>query len=315
MAMVDVVVPVYGGWDHVERCLDSLGRQTLAPRVIVVDDASPDDTLAQLRTRSGIELIALDVNRGFAGAVNAGLAATTADVVVLVNSDVVAHPTLLERLVAPFNDPSVGSATPLLLRPDGRIDAYGICVDPTLAGYVRLHGASRPAERSPVHGLIGPYGAVAAYRRTALDAVGDLDEGIGMYGEELDLALRLDAAGWSTTAVPEATAEHVGGASAGRGSRAQRRRAAFGRGYLLRAWRVLRTRHALRAVVTEALVCAADLVLSRDAVALTGRIAGYRAGRRATPRPSGLPPHVDRGIGFLESLRLRRAGRATSADD
>jgi GT2 family glycosyltransferase len=313
---IDVVVPVYGNWPITESCLLHLRAQSATHRVIVVDDAGPDDTLECLAADfPEVTVVALEQNLGFAGACNRGLAAASADIVVLVNNDVDAEPELLERLTAPFAaDQRLGSATPLLFKPDGRVDAYGICADVTLSGFVRFNGASADTAvrdggpGGPGHTLLGPYGAVAAYRRAALLEVGDFDEGIKMYGEELDLALRLSAAGWSTIAVPDARGTHLGGATSGRGSPSQRRKAGYGRGYLLRAHGVLRGRHGIRALVTEIIVCAGDLVLSRDLASTKGRLAGWRAGASAGPRARTIPG-IDRSIGFIESLRLRIGDR------
>jgi N-acetylglucosaminyl-diphospho-decaprenol L-rhamnosyltransferase len=306
---VDVVVPVYGNWKITAVCLERLSRQSIPHRVIVVDDNSPDDTLERLATEyPHLDVIALERNSGFAAACNRGVKEGTGDIVVLFNNDVEAEPSLLERLVEPFSDERVGSTTPLLLQPDGRIDAFGITADQTMAGFVRLHGADIRHLEHPTHRLIGPYGAVAAYRRAALDDVGLLDEGIVMYGEELDLALRLNAAGWKPEAAPSARAVHLGGATSGAGSPKQRERAGFGRGYLLRAYGVVRSRHWLRAVVTELIVCIGDAVISRDLAATRGRLAGWHSGRMAISRSRTIPD-VDNSIGFLESLRLRIRAR------
>ncbi|MGH1523629.1 glycosyltransferase family 2 protein [Leifsonia sp. L25] len=310
-AAIDVVVPVHGNWAVTRACLNALAAQTAPHRVIVVDDASPDDTRHRLATEfPSATVIGFDVNRGFAAACNAGIAAGDSGVVVLLNNDVEADPRLLEELAGALSrHPAAGSAVPLLTRPNGTVDAYGLCVDPTMAGFVRFAGASvDEATSARGHRLLGPYGAVAAFRRSALDEVGPLDEGIFMYGEELDLALRLSAAGWGTVAVPAARGVHLGGATSGRGSAAQRRRAGFGRGYLLRAYGVLRGRYGLRALLTEAIVCAGDLVLSRDAASTIGRWQGWRAGAHAERRPRTVPA-VDTTIGFVRSLALRIGDR------
>lgn len=304
---IDVVVPVHGNWAVTAGCLESLRQQSVPHRVVVVDDASPDDTLERLRVGyPEVDVVALEKNSGFASACNRGIESGTAEIVVLVNNDVVADPFLLERLAAALvAHPGAGSAVPLLTRPDGRVDSFGICADPTFAGFVRFVGA-RVEDAVTASGtrLLGPYGAVAAFRRTALDDAGLLDEAIFMYGEELDLALRLSARGWPSVAVPDARGVHIGGATAGRASTRQRARAGFGRGYLLRAFGVLRGRHALRALLTEAIVCAGDAVLSRDLASTRGRLQGWRAGAHAQRRPRQVPG-IDRSIGFVRSLRLR----------
>lgn len=307
---IDVVIPVYGGWAHTERCLEHLARQTVPHTVVLVDNDSPDETVAEVRERfPHVRVVEMGANTGFARAVNAGVAAGSGEIVVALNNDVDGAPDLLERLAAAFADPAVGSAAPVLLRPDGeRLDSFGISIDATLAGFVRLQG--HPAtvvatldERS-VPPLLGPYGAAAAYRRAAFAAVGGLDERIFMYGEELDLAMRLAAAGWRCAAVPDARGVHVGGASAGKRSAWQRRRGGFARGYLLRRYGVLRTRAVLRALATELVVTVGDALVSRDLEAARGRLDGWR-GARGCPRHGRPPASATASIGLVEGLRLR----------
>jgi GT2 family glycosyltransferase len=275
--------------------------------VIVVDDHSPDDTLSKVRSRfPSIEIIAHDVNRGFAAACNSGLARSDAEFVMLLNSDVVADPGLAERVVGAFDSAptGTGSVSPMLLASDGTVDSFGITADLTIAGFVRWHGAEPDRVESEEPPLLGPYGAAAAYRRIALDDVGLLDENIFMYGEELDLALRLRSAGWGAEPLEGTGGVHIGGASAGRGSARQRYLAAFGRGYLIRVYDLLRTRHCLRTLAVEAVVIAVGL-LRRDLPALRGRVAGWRKGRgvakRAIPT-SGL----DTSLGIHTTLQMRR---------
>jgi N-acetylglucosaminyl-diphospho-decaprenol L-rhamnosyltransferase len=309
---VDVVIPIFGGRRLTERCLLALSEQTLSHRVIVVDNASPDDSAAVLRERfPDIELLALPANRGYAAACNAGIAGGDGEAVVLLNNDVVMPPRFLERLLAPMDaDTHVGSVAAVLLQPDESIiDSAGLAADPTLAGFPRLQGQHErsSATRHPM--LLGPTGAAGAYRRAALTEVGGLDERIFLYQEDLDLALRLCAAGWSSVLAHDARAIHLGSATAGRGSAQQRRHAAAARGYLLRRYGIMQSRRALRTLVTEALVVAGDAARLRDLMALRGRLAGWRAARRITRRERP-DDGLDSAIGFLASLRLRQVDRA-----
>ena len=127
-----------------------------------------------------------------------------------------------------------------------------------------------------------------------------------MYGEDVDLALRLRTAGWATALAPDAVAVHRGSATALHRSSRQRFHGGFARGYFARRYGVLHGDSAARAAGTEAIVVAGDAVLSRDLSALRGRIAGWRAAGGLPRRP--LPPgdSIDEHISFLESLRLRR---------
>ncbi len=308
---VDVVIPIHGGCAITERCLEALAAQTQEHRVIVVDNASPDDSTRAIRTRfPDVNVIELGANHGYAIACNAGIAHGVGDAIVLLNNDVIAPPHFLERLLAPLAaDTRHGSVASLLLQPDTEvIDSAGLSADPTLAGFPRLQGRSERAATTRHPMLLGPTGAAGAYRRAALTQVGGLDERIFLYQEDLDLALRLCAAGWSTVLASDARAIHLGSTTAGRGSAWQRRHAAAARGYLLRRYGVMHGRQAPRVLATEAIVVAADAALSHDLAALRGRLAGWRAARRlVSKRPPG--DALDPTINFLASLRLRQSDR------
>lgn len=171
-----------------------------------------------------------------------------------------------------------------------------------------------PAGMEPVGApvLVGPEGTAGAYRRSAWEQVGGLDERISAYMEVLDLALRLRTAGWETASVPQARGTHLGSGTYGRRSPRQRRLAGFSRAYLLRRYGVLRGRAGARALLTEALVVAADMALCRDAQALRGRLEGWRAGAGLPRRPRPPAAAIDSSISLWRSLALRRAAVARS---
>jgi len=306
---LDVVVPVYNGWDLTASCLEHLSLQTLPHDAIVCDNGSTDDTPARVRaTFPEVRVVELGANLGFAAACNRGVGSGRGEIIVLLNNDVVRRPDFLERLVAPFgDDESIGSVAALLLKPgEERIESFGVAADPTLAGFPRLRGAPAREAQTTEPVLVGPSGAAAAFRRRAWEAVGGLDEGVVSYGEDVDLALRLRAAGWASAAAADAVAIHIGSASAVTRSAWQRYQGGFARGYFLRRYGVLRSGVAVRAAATEAIVVFADsLIFSRDLAALRGRIAGWRAAddRPRNPRPP--EEAIDARITFWKSLRLR----------
>ncbi len=312
---IDVVVPVHGRYELTDRCLRHLACQTVAHRVIVVDDGSPDDTVARLqRDWPEATVVELGANHGYTRAVNRGVAAGDGEVVVLLNNDVELRSDCLERLIAPLHeDPCAGSVASLMLEPgEQTIDSIGLTVDVTLAAFARLQGlpVARAHEREPV--LAGPEGTAGAYRRAAWEQVGGFDETIRAYMEIVDLALRLCTAGWRAASAPDAVGVHLGSSTYGRRTVVQRRLSGFSRGYLLRRYGVLRTRAAVRALLTEAIVVVVDATLQRDLAALSGRIDGWRAarGRRRHPWPPSAA--LDAGISLQQSLALRR-GSVTRA--
>jgi N-acetylglucosaminyl-diphospho-decaprenol L-rhamnosyltransferase len=307
---IDVVLVVYNQYDLTDSCLRHLAAQTREHRVIVVEHGSTDDSRASLRRDwAQHTLIEIDVNGPLSAATNTGVAAGTGDVIVWINNDVDARPDFLQKLVAPLEaDPGVGSVASLMLQPGGDvIDSMGLTADVTLAGFPRLQWqpAANAAAAEPV--LVGPSGTAAAYRRAAWDAVGALDENITAYNEDLDLAMRLRAAGWSAAAAPDAVGVHLGSVTYGHRSSRQRLHGGFSRGYVLRRYGVLRGRPGLRALATEAIVCAGDLVISRDLEATRGRLRGWRAAR-GLPRHDPPPPAaLEQSMSFRDSIAMRRA--------
>jgi N-acetylglucosaminyl-diphospho-decaprenol L-rhamnosyltransferase len=306
---VDVVIPAHNAWELTRSCLAKLREQTLAHAVIVCDNGSTDGTPERLRASfPDVRLVELGANLGFSVACNRGVRVGSGDIVVLLNNDVECPRDFLERLVTPLRDAEhFGSAAPLLLKPgEERIDSFGLTVDPTLAGYPRLRGlpASEAQETSPV--LVGPAGAAGAYRRRAWEAAGGLDESVFSYGEDVDLAVRLQAVGWAAAGAADAVAVHIGSATAVTRSAWQRYQGGFARGYFLRRYGVLRSRYGPRAALTEAAAVVGDaLVFSHDLAAARGRIAGWRAAVGHPRNPWPPREAIDDGISFVESLRLR----------
>lgn len=306
---IDVVIPVHGHYALTARCLASLAAQTEPHRVIVVDDASPDDTRARLaREWPQVTVVALEVNRGFSRAVNTGVAAGTGRHVIVLNNDVQIVDEAVARLVAPLrNDLGLGSVAATILREhDHLIDSAGISIDPTLAGFPRLRGEPASASVQSRPRLAGPDGNAGAFRRAAWEQAGAFDEHIPAYLEVVDIALRLSALGWRTTLVPEVLGTHTVSASYGPRSAAARFNAAVSRGYMLRRWGVLGRRGAARTLATEMIVTGADAVLSRDAAALRGRVRGWRDAGALPVHLAWPAPAIDREIGVAASLRLRR---------
>ena len=239
---------------------------------------------------------------------NAGVAVGDGEAIVLINNDLDVDPGFLTALLAPLRkDPQVGMVAGMTLMPGReRVDAFGVELDAALAVYNRLRNAS-PDAVGAAGLLAGPSGGAAAYRRTAFERAGGFDATLVAYGEDVDLALRLRAAGWRAAAAAAARGIHVGGATIGVDSPRQRWLAGFARGFLLRRWGVLRSRAAPRALLLEGLVVGWGLVRHRTLVPLRSRVAGWLAAGRGS---HALPPGVvDSEIGLLESLRRLRTMR------
>jgi GT2 family glycosyltransferase len=300
----DVVIPTWRGREMLERCLRALAADPSAHRTIVVDNASRDRTAELVRHAfPDVRLVELPENAGFGHAVNVGVRAGDGEAIVLVNNDVIVEPGFVTAITEPLRDPRVGMVAGLTLTPGfERVDGFGIELDRTLAAYNRLRGEPPPrGELSGARPPAMPSGGAAAYRRSAFEASGGFDERLFAYGEDVDLGLRLRAAGWRTVAAPGARGVHLGGATAGVDSPLQRELAGFARGYLLRRYGVFRTRAASRALVFELLVVGWGAARHGTLVPLRARVRGWRAGQGAQRRiPDGA---VDPAISAPEAFR------------
>ncbi|HEV3046269.1 MAG TPA: glycosyltransferase family 2 protein [Solirubrobacteraceae bacterium] len=315
-APIDVVIVTYEGYEMTAECLRHLERQTIEHNLIVVDNGSRDGTYARLRAEwPHAHVERFEENHGFPEACNRGVAAGAGEIVVPMNNDVVCEPDFLERLAAPLDDPAVGSSASLLLQPGGAlIDSVGMTADAVLAGYPRLHGLPVAHAHDPYPVLTGPMATAGAYRRVAWEQANGLDETIFAYTEDLDLNLRMRSAGWRCALAIDAVGVHLGSATHGHRSARQRRYAGYGRGYMVRRYGLLSSpQTAVRTLSTEAVVVLGDLAISHDAAALRGRLKGWTAGRRRPRHPRPPAAALDLGIGFIDSLSLRRGVYAKRA--
>ncbi len=111
MKSVTVIVPAHNARDTIGACIESLLGQTRRPdEVIIVDDCSDDDTAA-VASRYGVKIIRLETNSGPGIARNAGAAMATGEVLAFTDSDCVAPPDWLERILGALDAPGVVAAT------------------------------------------------------------------------------------------------------------------------------------------------------------------------------------------------------------
>jgi GT2 family glycosyltransferase len=107
--MVSVIIPVYNGSQTLAACLRALQDQTRLPdEVIVVDDGSTDETVA-IATQFGVTVLS-QANAGPAAARNLGAQASRGNILLFTDADCAPAPNWIERMLAPFADPTVAGA-------------------------------------------------------------------------------------------------------------------------------------------------------------------------------------------------------------
>lgn len=231
-----IVIVSYNTCALLRQCLASASAAVPPEQVVVVDNASHDDSVAMVRREfPAVILVTNDENRGFAAATNQGLRyvlahAPQADYLLLLNPDAFLRSGALAAMAAFLDEhPRVGAVGARLFYPDGRLQE-GAWHFPTLwmtffdlfpprgplLGRLTtspLNGRYREEHGNAPFPIDHPLGAAMLLRRTTLQEVGLLDEGFWMYAEEVDWCYRCRQAGWAIWQVPQAEVVHVAGAS------------------------------------------------------------------------------------------------------
>jgi len=213
------VVPSHNRWDLLERCLATV-REHAPPHaeILVVDDASPAAAVSAVARRfPAVRVLRLARQAGFCSAVNAGVAAARGDVIEVLNDDTEVAAGWADAALRWFAQSEVAAVAPLvLLGPDGRrVDSAG---DRYYLGGVagkRGHGALLTRAFEQPRRTFGASASSAFYRREAFLKVGGFPTSFGAYFEDVDLAFRLNRAGFTTIFEPASKVLHRLSASHG----------------------------------------------------------------------------------------------------
>lgn len=216
----------YNSEDVIETCITALREHAPEVRVLVVDNASADETVARAKA-AGAEVIANRENLGFAGAVNQGFRAVDTEIVLVMNPDVQIRGGLGALEAAARKH---GVAGGVLTNETGAAQT-GFTIrrfpTPTVLS-LELLGMNRLWPGNPWNqeyryldwdlskgGTVDqPAGAFLMIRRDVWANLGGMDEQFyPIWFEDVDFCKRATEAGCGIQFVPEARAEHVGGHS------------------------------------------------------------------------------------------------------
>jgi GT2 family glycosyltransferase len=210
---VSVVIPLYGGSQHVGRCLRALADHTeTRHEVIVVDNASPDDAADVAESFAGVRVVRNPTNVGFGEACNQGAELARAPRVCLLNSDAFVEPGWLPPLLETLETvPGSLAAVPMFLETDGRLQEAGALISRDGRGVLYGNGDDPARLRYRFRRAVD-YGSGACLLmwRDAFLAVGGFDPAYGLaYYEDADLALRWRSAERFVVYEPRSRVVHV----------------------------------------------------------------------------------------------------------
>lgn len=192
---VSVVIPAFRAAAHIEKAIASALAQTLPPlEIIVVDDASPDDTrrVVEAITDPRVRLVPLDRNVGASEARNRGVREARGAVIAFLDADDTWTPDKLARQLPALTDgTTLVTCDARIIEPGGHSWRFSEACPP--------HGGTEAWKRLLAQNFI-PTPTVLC-RRADLLALGGFDPGLTI-GEDLDLWIRLAERG-RVEAIPE----------------------------------------------------------------------------------------------------------------
>jgi GT2 family glycosyltransferase len=227
--IISTIIVNYNAGALLRNCVDSLLNCPLEIKVIVVDNASADDSLEVLQDLPNVKIIKNSSNLGFAAACNIGMHEVTSPFVLFLNPDCFFEPgTLCKLLDAMELDERVGMVGGLLINADGTeqqgarravptpwrsfVRAFGLArfatICPRLFYDFNLHKEPLPDHPIEVEAISG---ACMLVRREVVQKVGEWDEGYFLHCEDLDWCMRFRQAGWKILFVPAAEIIHIAG--------------------------------------------------------------------------------------------------------
>ena len=231
---VAAIIVNYNAGELLQQCVGALRKSTVHASITIIDNASSDGSAENLRNlygnQSGIEFLFNPSNLGFAKAVNAVAVRATDDWILILNPDCMLEPFALEHMLAALgSDSDAALAGPAVHDGSGNIQRATARRFPTpwksimtASGLWRLgkwfpafHGVevnvSKLSTSAEVVEVVS--GACMLVKRSALEAIGYMDEGYCMHCEDLDLMYRLGEKGWHCLYVPQASCVHLQGKS------------------------------------------------------------------------------------------------------
>ncbi|MCP5045151.1 MAG: glycosyltransferase [bacterium] len=211
---VEILVPIHNEWHVLRPCLDSIEAFTTLSGVsiTILDDGS--DAFVQERLSAWLasrglpkRILRNETALGFVQNSNRGFRESTADIVVLLNSDTVVTPCWLEGMLEVIEaDPKIACVMPM----SNQCSMHSLEIP--MGWNIFQYAADLRSRMQPV-----PFDAVTVggfclmIRREALDDVGPYDEVFGKgYGEESDWCMRARSRGWKVTGTPHTFVYHRG---------------------------------------------------------------------------------------------------------
>jgi len=228
---LSIIIPVFGMFDLLDKCLKALPKAcgNVSYQVVLFDNNSPDrDEAEEYYSSLNMENVIVsrsNENLGFPLACNRGVNRSKADLILLLNSDVILLPGSIKSMVRYFKDPGIGVVGTKLLfpeesidanRPAGRVQHVGLILDIKGQFLHAFIGWSKDNPRvDQVYEVSAVTGASLMTKRVLWSRVGGFFEGYGLGTyEDVDYCYSVSKLGYKVIVDTDAVGYHYTNATA-----------------------------------------------------------------------------------------------------
>lgn len=216
--LISIIILNYNGKDLTENCIGSVLKSDYPSfEIIVVDNASTDDSLSIIEGRFGqdsrVSVIKNIYNLLYAAGNNAGIKQAKGEYIVVLNNDTEVDKNWLTEIFVVMKDDKIGAAQPKILilnRFPPTIDYAGAGVDKY--GYALGYGRCEidNGQFDDNRDIFYAGGTAMILKKNILDNVGLFDEKFGAHWEDVDLSWRIRLSGYKIVFIPRAIVYHIG---------------------------------------------------------------------------------------------------------
>lgn len=209
---VSVIVVTFNSQDYIEQCLDTLLQSTIPLEIIVVDNASTDNTTEILEHYDKkVKIIKSTENLGFAGGNNLGIKNSKGNIIALINPDAYVKPDSIEKMAVPLvNDETVIITGPKIYYPKTtKIQSAGGILRPNALPYHLGYGLKDNAQFDLPRTVDYVTGAAMAIKRNLFEMTGLFDPIYNpAYYEETEKCIQARKLGYKILYVPDSVVYH-----------------------------------------------------------------------------------------------------------
>ncbi len=216
---VTVVIPNFNGYKFLEKCLNSLENQSYKDfRTIIIDNASIDESCKFITENyPWVDLIRLNQNYGFCGAVNRGIEETSTPYIILLNNDTEVEKSFVEELINSIEkDEKIFSCSSKMINFNSReiMDDAGDLY--SVIGWAFQRGVGQPIDKyNTPKKIFSACAGAAIYRMSIFAEIGNFDENHFAYLEDVDIGYRAKIYGYKNIYSHKAIVYHVGSGTTG----------------------------------------------------------------------------------------------------